>query len=519
MRANLDHFHPGIPLYRILVVALLALEVFIVLGEANPLTTAMGRDSGMYTYVSSQLLHGRTPYVNAWEHKPPAIFFIDAAALLLGGGSRWGLYAMEAAFLLGAAVAGFAALKTIFGPGPAMLASVVWLGALSRLLQGGNLTEEYALLFSFVSLWMFTRILQRDLLWQHVVLGLAFGCGLLTRPNNSGVQLAILGSQALLVAFRQRALGAWLRGLMATAVGFLIPLAAVSAFFGARHAFPAFVEAGFIYNMYYAGQPDFIGSLLGGLGNLGFLAYVALAGMALAYYRLWAQIKARTIHAITLWMCLDCVLEIYFSGLSGRNYVHYFIDWLPWMAFAFGLLASTLFPAAANWAYRFPARTALIAMEVVAIVSMPTLAAYARSFVQPTPSDDLQRQDAVVRYVEQHTRPDQTVLVWSGEAAINFLAGRQAPTAQFQYGIYVASNITDRLSAEFLGDLQRHPPALIVDPLRGRLPPLSVRNPVAWSKNHGVYPQPYMQQVFELVHRNYDYAGLVGGMQVYALDR
>lgn len=259
--------------------------------------------------------------------------------------------------------------------------------------------------------------------------------------------------------------------------------------------------------------------MVGGLTSLRYLPAVALVGIVIAYYSLWAQIRARAVEAITLWLCLDFAIEIVFSSLSGLNYGHYFIDWLPYIAFSLALMLSRIFPGAVAWAAKFPARITLGAIVLVALFSAPTLLAYARSFTQPVIDQDRRRQQNVVRYVEDHTQPDQTVLGWSGEAAINFLTGRESPTAQFQYGILVASNITDRLSAEFYQDLQQHPPALIIDPLRGHVAPLSVEDPVAWSLDHGQYPQPYMQQVFDFVHRNYTRTVTVGGMPIYELNR
>ncbi len=70
----------------VLTVALMALAVLIVLNQANPLTTRLGRDSGMYAYVASRVVRGDTPYLSAWEHKPPGIFFVDALGLALAGG-------------------------------------------------------------------------------------------------------------------------------------------------------------------------------------------------------------------------------------------------------------------------------------------------------------------------------------------------------------------------------------------------------------------------------------------------
>ncbi len=44
------------------------------------------RDSGEFLYVAQQILHGHVPYRDTWDHKPPAIFYIDALALLSGHG-------------------------------------------------------------------------------------------------------------------------------------------------------------------------------------------------------------------------------------------------------------------------------------------------------------------------------------------------------------------------------------------------------------------------------------------------
>jgi hypothetical protein len=153
-----------------------------------------------------------------------------------------------------------------------------------------------------------------------------------------------------------------------------------------------------------------------------------------------------------------------------------------------------------------------------------TLAVYAGGFARLAGSGtNVQRPEPLPRYVNEHTGPGETVLAWGGEAGINFLSGRDSPTAHFQYGILVPSAITDRISAQFYQDVTSHPPVLILDGSMGDnsgdLVPLSTLNPVAWSAARGVYAPPHLQDFFEFVQKNYTLRGTVAGVPVYHLER
>src|SRR6187455_1283805 len=58
--------------WSLIVIALLALRLPAVAEPA-------GNDQSLYMYVADQVRHGGVPYVDAWDQKPPAIFFLYAA--------------------------------------------------------------------------------------------------------------------------------------------------------------------------------------------------------------------------------------------------------------------------------------------------------------------------------------------------------------------------------------------------------------------------------------------------------
>jgi hypothetical protein len=508
-----------------LVVVLLSLATMIVLDQANPISTTLGRDSGIYAYVASQLLHGKTPYVAAWESKPPGIFFIDAVALWLGRGTRWGIWGMEFLFLLGAAVAGFYALRRKFGFGPATLASLVWLSGLSLVLIGGNFTEEYALLFSFLWLLLFNFNADRtEPFYASLGLGVLFGAGFLTRPNNTGVQCSIILTQAI-VALWGKHLTQTLRRLILIGVGFLLPIAAVSMYFVLKGAFQPFLEASLLYNIsYVGGHLDLAGAFTAGIISLGFTAGVALVGIVSVMDEFQIQARSRKLDPFSLWLCLDFILEVVLSALSGRSYTHYFINWLPWMAFASGFLFNKAFPSIVKWSEQFSLPLLFVLIPLTGITYSSTLAVYGRDFAHLAARDsEVQRVEQVPQYVNDNTQPNETVLAWGGQAGINFLARRDAPTPYLFYPLLVQSKITDRFSAEYYRAIQSNPPVLIVDPSAtisiGRIVPLSTPDPLKWTSSHGVYAPPYLEEFFAFFRQNYSYKTTIAGMAIYRLNR
>ena len=61
-------------LQNVLIGMILVFSALLVLQQANPARTKLGRDSGAYIYIGSHILRGAPPYLTAWDSKPPGIF-------------------------------------------------------------------------------------------------------------------------------------------------------------------------------------------------------------------------------------------------------------------------------------------------------------------------------------------------------------------------------------------------------------------------------------------------------------
>ncbi|MDP4158063.1 MAG: hypothetical protein Q8929_20775, partial [Bacillota bacterium] len=62
--------------------------VVVVAAVFLPLMTGVpDRDSGAFLHIGQRVIEGAIPYRDIWDHKGPAVFYIDALGLYLSGGN------------------------------------------------------------------------------------------------------------------------------------------------------------------------------------------------------------------------------------------------------------------------------------------------------------------------------------------------------------------------------------------------------------------------------------------------
>lgn len=78
---------------------LFVLIVFLVLGAALPiLTFPLGLDQGIFAVIAQEINAGRQPYIDAFDIKPPAIFYLYAFSLRLFGNTTPAIRALDLLF-------------------------------------------------------------------------------------------------------------------------------------------------------------------------------------------------------------------------------------------------------------------------------------------------------------------------------------------------------------------------------------------------------------------------------------
>lgn len=504
----------------ILLAAFLLILALTVLVQANPGTRLPGRDYGCYAYLGDQILHGKLPYRDAWESKPPAIFYLNAVAIYLGRGSRWGIWIVELISLLAAGIFSYAVVKKLWGIWPAIGALALWIMGLDLTLQGGNLTEEYPLPLHFLSIALFLELIEEPKKPAfNFLVGLAFSLSFLFRPNNAVVETAIIFTVFLLGILRRNwqiifAQALWI------GIGILLPILLVTLYFWAKGLLWDLLEASILYNFSYSTTAiTSVSPLVSGFRLFGQLAWIAVGGYLIAVYYAFKSKKP-----IYLLLLIGWPMTIYVSDLARRDYAHYFMNWLPFLSLLGGLTFHSLTMRLPSFIKRSPAweRIALGAATCLAlafILVTGRAAEYRKALERIAEGNTVEIRTRTAAYVENHTQPDELVLFWAAFPGENFMSNRETPSASLFYPLHPPSEITQRMNDQFLQDIRTERPVLIVDigdhqalSLNAEERAQQIADGFAWE-----YPPDNLNGFFKFVEENYYLDAMIGKKAVYRL--
>jgi len=434
--------------------------------------TLPSRDSGVFLYMGWRLLHGDIPYRDVWDHKPPLIYFVDALGIALTPGSFWGLWILQVFFIFFTLLFVYKLLDQEFGVYAALAGCIILTSGLLTILEKGNVTEEYALVFQTLCLWLFLRAWKKgfplgDSFWIGVLGGFAF--------NFKQTTLGIWITYALfllVIRISQKKLP--VRDLLTLLAGWLVPSVLLLLYLASQGAFTDYWEQAFLYNFVYIGKHEGIRRLIPvfikGFAYLqnGWVLFLAILGWVtgLAYAGLRRRDLFTGAHPLILIALVNLPIEVFFITISGRSILHYYLTPLPVMAILAGTLVYTVpfltgkFPQLDQQKLQRWVPGVVLAAILLGQIGQIT---YYPSYVRVLSDNDYA---PVIEYVSRNTKEGDQVMLIGAESVVNFLARREAPT-RFVYQYPLALLGRRPMFEEYFNQILENKPVLIID-TRGR---------------------------------------------------
>ena len=479
-----------VSLFPFVLLAFLAFSILVPI--APHLQVVPSTDSSVFLYMGDRILEGAVPYRDVWDHKGPLIYYIDALGLVLGNGSRWGVWLLELAAIFAAASIAYVLLERVFAKGPAIFATPLFIIELRPVLDQGNLVEEYALPLQLLMLWLFWRAIRLRHWVNFFLMGVAAALCFLLRLNSIGISIAI-GVYLAAQAVRERRRESW-RSLAFSIAGGLTVLAMTALYFLSQQAFTLAWDQLFTFNIAYTAEEagHWWDALLTGFTLLPLSTLFGITGwiMALATISV-KKMFSSDVNPMVALAVIALPLEIALTVAPGREYPHYYMGWLPILGFFAAFLLHFL---SLNFS---PGEETLINRnQLVKILTLGFILSFALvpiirllPITQRTIEDGWQsgglppvdltghRYKPLLDYIDQNVPAQQPLLVWGNQATINWLTDRDAPNRfVYQTPLFLSGYWGREKTNEMIADLEANPPVMIdTGSSGGFLPSLGVR--------------------------------------------
>ena len=414
-------------------------------------------DSSVFKTVALMMEKGNMPYKDSFDHKGPLIYIIN----YLGNGisSYCGVWAIELFFMM---ITFFMMYKTARLVCKAKHAFVVLLVSVSLLFtyfEGGNLTEEYAMPFIAVSLYIFIDYLKNNKIsiLRLVICGFGLGSTLLLRPNmiSAWMVFSIIIFLMSLVKKEWKKLSKFIVWFI---LGLVLILGPILVWLIVNNALGQFWEAYIVFNKEYSIGGDreiFIGQW-NSFFSFGNTTVCIICFIVLIYI---GSIKDKLLNLTYL---VYMITTLALMCISGSTYGHYGMILVPAVAYPLSLI----FAEIEGIEYKQVARviSLLVCLSFLSTIVFQDwigIAVAVPSIYSKRNEDHKSEEEKIIAdIVNTYTDESEAISVYGNWDYIYVIANRRHATRySYQFPI---GQVMPSLMEEYMEELQEELPPLII---------------------------------------------------------
>jgi 4-amino-4-deoxy-L-arabinose transferase-like glycosyltransferase len=424
-------------LYTAFVATLLWSPFFPVRDTKVPVvgTKLIGADSAVFAYVGHRILAGGIPYRDAWDNKPPLVYYLNALELWLSSDHLLGIWLVTLLFALGATWLCYRLCRVLFGALPAALGVSSLLSSLVVVVEYPNLTELYGLPLQFGIFLLFVTVLEKpDRRGCLFALGFLASALLMLRQNIATPLVFCFAAMGYLWSTKS---DTWrLSRLTSMGSGFLLGIGIPLGYFALKGSLGLLYEATVRYVVEFgfvsAPLKEQVRSMFPCIKALNPVVLAAAGVLFGAVSRLERQ--SRFVKWLVVLSTIDFIQGLALSSVPATGYLHYGISWTPALSVLSAYFGSVLLNYSNQSEFTLGFKQSLRAGSamVVCLIVATNLAFLTALIDRGIKPHGNELTAAVADFVRKSTRPNDQVFVWGAHAEINVLADR-ASCSRFFY--------------------------------------------------------------------------------------
>ncbi|MCL1851855.1 MAG: hypothetical protein FWF88_02350 [Peptococcaceae bacterium] len=452
--------------------------VFLIITFFLSLTTHFGfladgsyrHDAGIFAYIGYAMENGRALYTEVWENKGPLLYLINMIGVSI---NYWhGIYFFEViAFFVTLLFAYKTALVIVKNNRwVAVFAAAFSMLLLAVTLQGGNLSEEYALPFMSVALYFITKFYYNQWvlrIFEVILVGACFSAVFLLRANICAFFLAMI-LVTVFVLIRQKQGAVLLRTTVFVLVGMVLFLLPVLIYLIANNSLGKCIDDAYLNILGSYSQLPIMNVVVNVFDMIETTAETGTAFVAVVFIIaylvcLWkkAIFDQRLKYMLGI-AFLGLFLNLLANSLSGVNQMHYFMTFIPIMV----IPAAWIFHAV----YLFVEKNTqehlaglLTTGAVILFLSFNGLFIMSHDVFENVKNPFAIEPKPAAAYILNNSQPDDLVQVIGGDVTLNYQTKRLTASrhVHFAAGLFSQESV-EVFANEIAEDIKDNIPKLVL---------------------------------------------------------
>lgn len=429
-----------------------------------------GHDAGIFAYIGWAMKQGRTLYTEVWENKGPLLYFINMLGVSID--YAHGIYWLELISLFVTALFSYKTALLLTTRYVATFAAIFSMLSLSVSLEGGNLSEEYALPFLCIGLYLATKFYANNhsmRKYEMAILGACIAAVLLLRANIIMLFAAIV-IVTLIVLIKNKAFKMLAQIFLFTLIGFLIfifPFFVYLIINGALKSCLNIAYIGVLGTFVIQNPSDRFANVLEMLLSLapsGALYLMIIFLVTFTVLFITGQLKDKNTKYVFCFVALGMILNLWANTLSGVYHMHYFMTFVPFLiipaAWLFNMIYTSFSQTSFPSLYR-PISILVLVLFLSFNAIPPLILMVSNNLHTNKPLIYKQLDD----YIKQNTEPDELIQFFGGPLCVtaNYRTSRLSGSKYNYYANgWFSSESKQKFASEIAMELETSHPTLII---------------------------------------------------------
>lgn len=429
-------------------------------------------DSSVFKYIGSVMAKGEVPYLDTFDHKGLLLYIINYIGYTIS--PNIGVWLIELFFISLSTFFAYKLARKFTNKIQALFSTIISFSLISIYFEGGNLTEEYALLFQLISLNIFfdffinpknylNKEINKSLKIKfnykffnlYIFLnGICFSEIIFLRANMISIWM-VFPLMVLIFCIKRKYFSELIKFIISFLCGILFASLPLILYLIKYDALKSFIDSYFIFNMQYSQATTFLEKVAS------FIHFtntpITVIALLIILIKIVIQKKNKEDYFFNLGYYIYMGVTLLLTSISGNIYNHYGMFILPMLIYPYALLFKEL----DTIKLRKTGINLIISFGLICFIGLPFIFQLSEKCLMDFKNRNNEPfTNEFIEYVKNNTKEDDLISVFGNSNYIYNLTNRRS-ASKYSYQIPIA-DISKEIADEYFNDLLVNKPKIII---------------------------------------------------------